>query len=158
MAESINDMLSDLDNQMFNNFVEYSETIMNSWAQFRGNEGQMALIRQHVLPAATEHIGLAAMYWPRGAQPSGYAEALYNCYEPDVIHRAFSNTISDVMDELIELNAESETDQVEHERLCAIIGAVWEPHSVYPPFYGGGGRVTQRTGAGREGLPAFGRF
>lgn len=152
---TINEQLDDLDQQMFNNFMAYAQAIMDSWESFSGNPGQMTIIREHILPAAQEHISNAANYWPRGASPDEYGPTIYGCYQPDVIERAFSDTIESVVGQLSEWHQEADDFQIEHERLAAIIGGVHEPHSVYPPFMGAGGLVTQRTGTGREGLPSF---
>lgn len=155
---SINEELTVLDTQMYMNFMAYAQTIMDSWRSFQGNHGQKTIMVQHLLPAAYEHIGEAAYYWPRGASASEYPEKIYGSYQTDVVERAFSDTIESIVGELEELQSEAEEWQDEHDALVAILGDSWEPHSVYPPFEGGGGMVTQPTGAGREGLPQFVQF
>lgn len=158
MAGSITEEVEYLDSLMFNNFMAYAQEIMESWREVLeiGNNGQKALVMMHLLPAAYEHIGEAAYYWPRGAKASDYPEKLYAAYEPETVQRAFSNTINGVLGALEELQTEAEAWQVEHELLVAILGDSWEPHSVYPPFEGGAGWQTQPTGAGKEsGVPQF---
>lgn len=131
-GENLNRILDGLDLEMLESFNAYAQTLRDTWEGFSGNEGQSSIIENHIWPAVQEHISQAKDGWPRSAGPDDYYGAVSGCYDPEVIERAFGDTINGSYEEISEFQAESEDLQLEHDHVASIMsngGPPPDPHS-----------------------------
>lgn len=141
-AEDAIAMLDDLDQQMQDLYFSYAETATESWSSFVGNHGQMVIIENHILPAALEHAHQACKFWPIGEGPDEYFDTLMNCYDAEVISRAFSQTIDQITAELWDPVYEAQEYEDAHNYIIdAIQASAFGPHSTQRYWQDGGGWV-----------------
>lgn len=133
-GEEINRILDILDQDMLDLYNDYAADVVDTWLSFSGNEGQMAIIRKHILPVSFRHAKQARPNWPESATPLDYAEALWTSYKPNVLASAFSDTISELLETLTAGWEEAKFLQEEHANLVS--GVNQGPHSTWPVWRG----------------------
>lgn len=119
------EVLDDLDTQMYDNFSFYAETLISTWEMFQGNDGQMLIVHHHIVPAVHDHVQHAKRRWPYNDNPDGYMAEILDSYDPDVIQRAFSDTLTDTYNQIYDPWLESMELQHEHDDLTGGL----PPHS-----------------------------
>lgn len=137
-GEYIIEVLDDLDGQMLEDFNSYSSELLGAWNQTRerGNNGQRAIIDDHIMPIISEHIRFAKKGWPRAANPDDYREVVMAAFYPDVMGRAFSDTIDESYANMYDYWMEAMDLQDEHDNVAATIGAAPPPHSTEASWRG----------------------
>lgn len=138
MADWVNDALDDLDQSMLLDYEDYCDICLSAWYEFQGNDGQMVIVSDYIIPAAEQHCEEAAEQWPYNVGPDEYVEALYDCFDGDVIDRAFSDTIGDTADAMNAVYTEADDLQHQHDDLMDMIGGSSEPHSTSSDWTGKG--------------------
>lgn len=69
------------------------------------NHGQYVIYEHFIVPTLDDWLEITAAYWPFG-DVGWYLELCYNCFDVDVMERAFSDTIhepEEKMQEIIDL-------------------------------------------------------
>lgn len=126
------EILDQLDGEMYELFLAYATEATAAWEELvgGGNSGQSVIVERNVLPTVYEHLALVRERWPRGAGAEEYLEVVSNCYDPEVMERAFGDTIMETYQNMQEYQYEAEEWQWEHDVIAGMLGAVPYPHSV----------------------------
>lgn len=106
-----------LDQSMLDLYNEYVMQGTSAWEGFQGNEGQMAIVQRHVLPAAAQHVQAAKELWPTGQSPEDYLDALIGSHE--AAEQALGETIYQAYENLMELWEPAESLMSEHDSLSS---------------------------------------
>lgn len=130
----INDILDALDEDMLTNYDEYALECVEPWATFNGNHGQMVIVQKYIIPAAEQHANDARPDWPQSDTPDDYVEAIYGCYDEEVIASAFSDTIQEIYESLNEYWLYASGVQDEHAYIAGPENA--GPHSTHVVWRG----------------------
>ena len=125
-----NEILNAFDEELVRQFDEYQFTIRNTWESFAGNEGQMTIVYNHILPHADEHIERAKDLWPWSSDPDEYLDGVMSCYDSDVMQRAFSGTVFEIYDEIGAIWQYADHLQQEHDDVLGHSAV----HSTNPPW------------------------
>ena len=133
-SDVLNAILDDLDQSMLDNWYSYSEVCVGAWERFSGNNGQMVIVEKHILPTAQKHVENAREDWPKGPGPNDYYDAVYSSFEADVIDRAFSETLEQIMGEIEGYHLDADFSQDEHAVIAGPENA--GPHSTHPVWRG----------------------
>lgn len=126
----ISAILDPMDQQMLDNYNEYRALILHTWSQFGGNEGQMTIVRFHIMPYSQEHVAQARDQWPYSGDSEEYLDGVYNCYDSEVIERAFSDVLNDLYGNISALWMETDEIQREHDDILGHSAV----HSTNPPW------------------------
>jgi len=134
----LNQILDDMDATMLDQYNEYATVAVESWVTFRGTAGQNALVKKYIIPAAQEHALNARPNWPESDTPDDFTVAMYDCYDSDVMAKAFSDTIEQIYSDLYELWAQSVDIQNEHAFIVSAAGSGDNagPHSTHAVWRG----------------------
>lgn len=127
---ALSEILDDLDTQMLHGFDDYRSQVRGTWHGFAGNEGQLIIVHQHIIPVCQDHINYAKEEWPINTGPDELVDEILNSYDPDVIERAFSDTLYGMYDEIASIHMESMDFQMEHNYVLGREVA----HSTNPPW------------------------
>lgn len=144
-GETLIQALDDLDRQMLQNFNAYASFLNDTWENFYGNNGQLAITHRHIREVVSSHISDAKDQWPYGANPDNYLSEVYACFDSEVIERAFGDTLEGSYGTIMEYWLEAMDWQLEHEFIVTVTGGgPMDPHSTESnwgnrPATGGGG-------------------
>lgn len=123
-------ILDPMDQQMLDNYGMYKHTILSTWEHFAGNEGQMTIVQNHILPYSQEHVEQAREEWPYSGDADEYLDNVLNCFDSEVMLQAFSETIYSLYDFLVNLWMETDDIQREHDGVLGHSAV----HSTNPPW------------------------
>lgn len=135
-AEDLNRILDGMDEEMLGAYNDYELACVEPWVSFKGNAGQDIIVVKYIIPAASQHAQRARPDWPETDNPDGYVDALYSCYDSDVIYSAFSDTIDNIYADLTEYWEFASQVQYEHAALLSG-GENAGPHSTHDVWRGG---------------------
>lgn len=133
-GEVLNMILDGLDEDMLDNYNAYAYEAVEPWLSFSGNNGQLVIVKKYIIPAAEQHAKKARPNWPESDNPDNYIEDLMNCYDPEVMDRAFSDMIQSIAGGLFEYWTYASGVQWEHASL--VPGENQGPHSTWPVWRG----------------------
>jgi len=136
MADALNEILDDLDGEMLGDYQEYARECVEPWASFKGNHGQLIIVQNHIIPAAEQHAHFTRTDWPLTATADDYYNDILNCYDQDVIQRAFGDTLEEIYSNLSDIWLDAEGMQREHEFITDG-GENAGPHSTHDIWRGG---------------------
>lgn len=127
---TLSEMLDPLDEQMQKNYYMFKDIIISTWETFSGNEGQMTIVENHIMPMSKDFVKQAKDEWPWSGDADEYIENVFASYDTSVIERAFSGTIYSIYDEIVVLWMESDELQQYHDDLLGHSAV----HSTNPPW------------------------
>lgn len=117
---------------MLDNYGAYSQAIMDTWQSFSGNDGQMTIVHDYIIPMSMDHIQFAKEEWPWSGDADEYLESVINCFDDEVMMRAFSETIFALYDTIADYWLESDSIQQDHDDILGHSAV----HSTNPPWVG----------------------
>lgn len=129
-GDGLNAVLDALDTQMLLNYRAFRDAILTTWETFSGNDGQMTIVQNHILPMSRDYVQQAKEEWPWSGDADEYLENLMSCYDSDVMERAFSGTIYDLYDTIYGYWVESDELQQTHDDILGDSRV----HSTNPPW------------------------
>ena len=127
---TMNEILNAYDEELVRQFEEYQYAIRSTWENFQGNEGQMVIVQNSILPHADEHIEQARDMWPWSTDADEYLAGVFSCYDSDVMDRAFSGTIFELYDHIAAIWQMADHLQQEHDNILGHSAV----HSTNPPW------------------------
>lgn len=83
----------------------FLETAFAAWEMGGFNEGQSVIFLTYVMPALESWAGGVEENWPWGNSVGDYEWAMYDAYDTEVMDRAFSDTISEPMGAMEDIQA-----------------------------------------------------
>lgn len=134
-GEGLNKILDALDEDMLNNYNDYASECVEPWVNFKGNPGQLVIVKKYIIPAAVAHAEAARPNWPESATPEDYLNDLMNAYDPDVMVQAFGESIEEVYSNISEYWWYASGVQDEHFFIEGG-GENAGPHSTWPVWRG----------------------
>jgi len=123
-------VLDTIDENILWQWETYKSYLEDFWGNFAGNEGQMTILQNNVLPTLDEYLTEAEQNFPYSPGPDDLRERLYDCYDSDVMFRAFSDSIEQSVGSAYEYHNYSVELQTQHDNIMnnAFGGAV-SPHA-----------------------------
>jgi len=131
-GDPLSQILDDLDWEMVFCWEAYKGTLIGEWEMFAGNEGQITIVQNHILPATYDHLKEANEEWPWSGDADSWLQTFWESYDQEVLERAFSGTAYEIYDTIGALWQEADGFQQEHDHVLGHSAV----HSLHPPWVG----------------------